>query len=109
MQIGKNRRSECGTLCRIRSGTKLIEKDEAVGICPLKDGYGVDHVRGESTETLLNTLLITDISVNLIEYLQTGIVKCRNMKSGLSHQTEQTDCLERYGLTTGVGTGYDQE
>ena len=44
-----------------------------------------------------------------MEYGKLGTVKSRDMKSCLSHESEESDCLERYGLTSGVRSGYNEK
>ena len=66
-------------------------------------------MRRECTKALLNTLFISDICINLMKYSQFTAVSGRNVKSGLSHQTEQADRFQRNSFTTGVWTGYNQK
>ena len=70
VQIGKDCCSKSGTLGRICSGSQLIKKHETVCISLLQNGYGIDHMGGKCTQALFNTLLISDISVNFMEYFQ---------------------------------------
>ena len=51
----------------------------------------VGHMGGEGTETLLDTLLITDVRIDIIKNSQFGSILCRNMQTSLSHQGEQAN------------------
>ena len=57
---------------------------------------------------MLNTLLITDIRINLMEDRKLRTVACRNVQTCLPHQGQQSDRLKRYCLTTGVWSRDDQ-
>ena len=57
---------------------------------------------------MLNTLLITDIRINLMEDRKFRTVACRNVQTCLPHQGQQSDRLKRYRLTSGVWSGDDQ-
>ena len=65
-------------------------------------------MRRECTKALLNTLFISDICINLMKYSQFTAVSGRNVKSGLSHQTEQADRFQRNSFTAGIWSGDDQ-
>ena len=49
------------------------------------------HMGREGTQGLLNALLISDISKDLIKNRELGMVKSRDVKTGLSHKCEETD------------------
>ena len=57
------------------------------------DIYDIAHMGGEGRETLLDALFISNIGKYIIKYIQSGTIQCRNMKSGLSHQSKQTQCF----------------
>src|SRR5690242_5408385 len=65
------------------------------------------QVRRESAQTLLNTLLITDIGENFLENGNLRLLFRWNMQTRLSHQGEQSDRLERDRLTPRVWAGND--
>ncbi len=62
-------------------------------------------MRRESTQTLLNTLLIANIRENLPEEIQRGAWLGRNMQTSFRHQRQQTNCFQSYSLAAGVRAG----
>ena len=50
-------------------------------------------MRREGTETLLDALLVADIREDFMEDRELGAIRRRNMQSGLSHQSKETDGL----------------
>ena len=105
----KNGDSQCGTLCRIGTGTKLVEKYQRVGIHIFQDTHNGRHMGGKSTETLFNALLISDICKDIVKDAEFGTFKGRDMKSGLSHQGKESNRFQRNRLATGVWSGDDQK
>ena len=69
----------------------------------------IGHMGREGTEALLNALFITDICIDFPEYTESGIIKSRDMKSGLSHQCQKTNCLKRYCFSTCVWASYNKK
>ncbi len=49
---------------------------------------------GEGRKGLFYALLIPDVSIDFPEYRDPGILKGRYVKTGLSHECQETDCLE---------------
>ena len=109
MKIGQNRNCKCGTFRRICTGSKFIKENQRTFIYFLKERDNIGHMRRECTKALLNTLFISDICINLMKYSQFTAVSGRNVKSGLSHQTEQADRFQRNSFTAGIWSGDDQQ
>ena len=63
----------------------------------------------KSTQTLLNTLFVSDIRIDLMKNCKLRAVTGRDMQPCLPHETEKSDCLQGNGLTTGIWTGHDQQ
>ena len=109
MKMGQNRNCKCGTFRRICTGSKFIKENQRTFIYFLKERDNIGHMRRECTKALLNTLFISDICINLMKYSQFTAVSGRNVKSGLSHQTEQADRFQRNSFTAGIWSGDDQQ
>ena len=75
----------------------------------LQDGDDVAHMRGERTEALLDTLFVPDVREDIVEYGKLGALKGRDMEPGLSHEGKKPHCFQRDGLSSGVGSGNDQQ
>ena len=59
----------------------------------------------ERTETLLNTLLISNVSVDFIKNGKLRVVGCRDMQTGLSEQCKQSDGLQGDRFSSGIWSG----
>ena len=70
VQVIENGHGQSGTFHRIGTGAQLIEQHQRADIGFFQNGYDIGHMRGEGTEALLNTLLISDIGINLIKHGQ---------------------------------------
>ena len=98
---------QCGTFGGIGSGAQLIKETQALTVDPSENiHYGL-HVGGEGGQTLFDALLVADICEHLPEEREFTPVSRRNMQSRHAHQLEQTHCLERDRLASGVGSGDD--
>ncbi len=62
-------------------------------------------MRGKRAEALLDALLVADIGEHVRIDRQLRAIERGHVHTGLSHQAEQTDSLERDGLAAGVRTG----
>src|SRR5713226_194341 len=60
------------------------------------------QMRREGTQTLLDTLLITDIGKDLLKNGNFRALIHRNMQTGLSHQRQQTYSFEGHSFTTSI-------
>ena len=105
----QDRDRQRSTFIRIRSGTELVEEHQGLRRRMFQNGNDVGHMGGEGTETLLDTLLITDVRIDIIKNSQFGSILCRNMQTRLSHQGEQTNRFQGDCLTTCVRSGDDQQ
>ena len=63
----------------------------------------------ERTEALFDTLLVSDVRIDVFEYGKLGAVKRRNVEPRLAHECEESYCLEGNGLAAGIRSGNDQE
>ena len=61
-------------------------------------------MRGERRQILFDALFVPDIREDIVEDCQTGFFHRRDMQTCLSHEGEQSECLQGYGLTTGIRT-----
>ena len=91
LQIVQDRDCQCGTFRRVGTRSQLIEENEGFRISLFDKGNHVGHMGGEGTERLLDTLLVSDIRIDFLKNRQFGTVKCRNVKTCLSHQGKKTD------------------
>ena len=87
----KGSEDRCGkgsTFCRIRSCTEFIEEAECcIGtlLYRTKDANDICHVRGEGRQILLDRLLVSDISIYIMEDGELASNLSGNMKTCLTH------------------------
>jgi hypothetical protein len=75
--------------------------------CCERDSVEVHDVRGEARKVALDRLRVADIGEDAAEERQPRLLR-RHRHSGLRHQREKSDGLQRYGLSSGVGSADDQ-
>ena len=105
VQIGENGDRKRCAFGRISTGTELVEEDEGALICLIPEGDNICHMRRERTETLFNTLLISNVSVDFIKNGKLRVVGCRDMQTGLSEQCKQSDGLQGDRFSSGIWSG----
>ena len=103
-----NSNSKGRTLDRVCTGTQLVDENKAVLVGNFEDPDYVGHMGGESGEGLLNTLLVTDVSKNIVENRDGAFLLTGDHQAAHSHKAEKADGLDRYGLTAGVWTCDDK-
>ena len=95
-------------LNRVGTSAQLVKQHQRTRSDLMHNGHDVDHVRGESRQRLLNTLLVSQIHLNVIVQADAGRLVARDMQPSLRHQGKQPQRLERHRLAAGVGTRDDQ-
>ena len=63
---------------------------------------------GKGAQVLGQTLLVTDVGENTVEYPEPAFPRDRNRYSGLHHHSEQAQRLQGNGLASCVWSGDDQ-
>ena len=66
-QLFDDGNSQCRTLRRVGTGTKLVQKHQRVGHGKLKDAGDLLHMTGEGGQALLDALLIADVHEEFVE------------------------------------------
>ena len=92
---------------RVGSGAEFVQQHQRLGRRRAGDEIDVGDVRGERREVLLDGLVIADVGEHGIEHRQLGALG-RDRDSGLRHQHQQADGLERHRLPAGVGAADDE-
>src|SRR5699024_2081198 len=82
---------------------------KGIFVCLFQKMNHICHVGRKSAERLFNTLFVTNICIDFLKYAKLRIIKCRNMKPGLSHKSEEAYCFQRDSLPACVRTGYYQK
>ena len=104
----QDRLCQRGTFSGVSTRAQLI-KEHQVTVCDFThDFHDVRHMRGERGQTLLNALLIADVSIHLLKYAQLSAKFSRHMQAALSHQREKAYSFQRDCFAARVRTGYDQ-
>ena len=101
----EDRHGNRGTFDRVGTGAKFVEQDEGVFRHVVDDGNDALHVGRERREGLFDALFVADIGEYFIKHADGGGVLCRDMKTRLRHEGQQTERFERNCLTAGVRTG----
>ena len=109
VQVVQNGNRKGSAFGRIGSGTQFVEQAQGIRIGFLQDGNNAGHMGGEGTEALLNALLVANICEYFRKNRKLAAVKCRNMKTGLSHESKQSNGFQADGFTTGIGACDDQK
>ena len=107
-QTLQNRHRQCRTLYRVGTGTQLIQQHHSALLRLAQDANDVGHVSREGGQGLLDGLLVADVHQNAREHRHLTVVPHRDQQTALGHQSEQTQCFQRNGFTTGVRTGNHQ-
>ena len=88
---------------RVSTGTQFVEQHQRIVCHLIHDPHDICHVGRERRKALFNALFVPDISKNIVEYCQFGIVKGRDMQTRLPHQGKQTQCFQGNCFTTRIG------
>ena len=80
----------------------FIEQNQSPVVRSVQDLHNLPHMGRESTEVLLNALLVSDIGVYLPVDGDRRIRTGRNVHTALGHEGKKANCLEHYGLSPGV-------
>ncbi len=94
--------------CRIGPGTQFVGQDEVVRAAVLQDIDQLLHMAGKGTQVLRDILFVTDIGKDVAEDGQFRRFLNRDKKSCLMHEDQKAQGLHGYGLTTGIGTGNEE-
>ena len=86
----------------------LVEQHERRLFEPALDCHEVRHMRGERAQARRDRLLVADVRKDRPEGRERAPFVDGDEQSGLSHQREQAEGLERDGLAAGVRPGDDE-
>ena len=104
--VGNGHRQR-GAFFGIGGGTQLVEQNQRMRGRLVRDEIDVGDVRRKGREILLDGLVIANVGEHRIEDGQLGALG-RNRNTRLRHQRQQSDGLERYGFSAGIGTADDE-
>ena len=104
-QLLQQRAGQRRALGRVGTGAEFVQQDEGLRAGGLDDAHDVGHVRREGGERLFDRLLVADVGEDVVEDGDARAGLGGHGQSGLGHQAEQSDGLERDRLAAGVGSG----
>src|SRR5688500_10762835 len=90
-QVTHDRTRQRRAFLRISACSQFIKDDERARINMFENANNVSDMTTECTQRLLNGLLITDISVDIVETRQSRSALRRNVQSTLRHKRQQAN------------------
>src|SRR5688572_25881730 len=90
-QVTHDRTRQRRALLRIGACSQLIKDDQRATIYVLEDSNNVRNMTTKCAERLLNGLLITDISIDIVETGQCRAALSGDVQSALCHERQQAN------------------
>ena len=100
----QNRHSQGCTFLRVGTCAQLVQKQQVFPLHLPQNLHNVSHMGREGGQTLLNALLVSDVSVDILIDRQFGVWRRRQIKARLSHEHQKPQRLHADSLAARIGT-----